>query len=105
MYNQRISSVFKVTYYNLQPVSINSLFKSDSEEGPWEKVFEKSDLVDSRHQGDPLPLKTFYFEAKNASFLKFKVINYSGYGGGLQYFNAKFTEDTSPKPPLTGEGR
>ena len=94
-----------MTYYNLQPVSINSLFKSDSEEGPWEKVFEKSDLVDSRHQGDPLPLKTFYFEAKNASFLKFTIISWYGNGGGLQYFNAEYTEDTSPKPPLTGKGR
>ena len=79
-------------------------FHSDSEEGPWEKVFEKTDLVDSRYQGDPLPMKTFYFEAKNASFITLKVIGSYGNGGGLQYFNAKYTEDTRPKPPLTGKG-
>ena len=77
---------------------------SDSEEGPWEKVFEKTDLVDSRHQGDPLPMKKYYFDAKNASFLKLKVIGYYGNGGGLQYFNAKYTEDTRPQPSLTGKG-
>ena len=80
-------------------------FHSDSEEGPWEKVFEKTDLVDSRHQGDPLPKKKYYFDAKNATFLKLKVIGYYGNGGGLQYFNAKYTEDIRPKPPLTGKGK
>ena len=66
-------------------------FNSDSEEGPWEKVFEKTDLDDSRQQKDPLPLQKYYFEAKNASFLTFKVISFYGGGGGLQYFNTKFT--------------
>ena len=49
-------------------------------------------------------MKKYYFDAKNASFLKFKVIGYYGHGGGLQYFNAKYTEETRPEPSLTGKG-
>ena len=79
-------------------------FYSDSEEGPWEKVFEKTDLVDSRYQGDPLPMKKYYFDAKNARFIKLLVIGFYGIGGGLQYFNSKYTEDTRPEPSLTGKG-
>ena len=47
----------------------------------------------------------FYFDAKKGRFLKFSIISWYGYGGGLQYFNAKYTEDTSSKPPVTGKGK
>ena len=49
-------------------------------------------------------MKKYYFDAKNARFIKLLVIGFYGNGGGLQYFNSKYTEDTRPEPSLTGKG-
>ena len=80
------------------------LCHSNDTDGQWEEVFQKADLIDSRHQGDPLPLKSYNFCAINTRYVKFQLTSWYGSGGGLQYFNAKYSEDTTTKPPLTGKG-
>ena len=59
-----------------------------SENGPWKQVLDKT-LEDSRNQNDPLPLQAFNFNSVTARYVKFKLLSYWGYGGGLQYFNVK----------------
>ena len=59
-----------------------------SENGPWQQVLDKT-LEDSRNQNDPLPLQAFNFNSVTARYVKFKLLSYWGYGGGLQYFNVK----------------
>ena len=54
---------------------------------PWTEVLDR-ELEDSRKSKDPLPLLTFPLEEEITSqFIKFKLVSWYGYGGGLQYFD------------------
>ena len=59
--------------------------------GPWSSVVHET-LEDSRDQDDPLPVLTFPLSSDikvTARFVKFNLISWYGYGGGLQYFHLK----------------
>ena len=59
--------------------------------GPWSTVMYEI-LEDSRDQADPLPVLTFPLSTHTevtARFVKFNLISWYGYGGGLQYFHLK----------------
>ena len=64
------------------------VFTSVNKGGPWTLVVHK-ELPDSRHQSDPLPVLSFRFSDRTARFVKFNLISWYGYGGGLQYFAVK----------------
>ena len=65
------------------------------EDGPWQEVIDQT-LVDGTNQENPLPLQTFYFNSVTARYVKFYVMSWYYWGGGLQYFNVKsFTEGRS----------
>ena len=59
--------------------------------GPWDQVVFET-LEDPREQTDPLPVLTFPFSSSSevsARFVKFNLISWYGWGGGLQYFSVK----------------
>lgn len=64
------------------------LYTSYSKEGPWTQVLE-SELEDSRHQADPLPLKIIALDAGEVSahFVKFQIMSWWGSRGGLHFFD------------------
>ena len=63
-----------------------SLFGSMSTYGPWQTILEKN-LEDPRQQNPP-PVKRLHFEkACNLRFLKFQLVEFWGYGGGLQHLS------------------
>ena len=67
------------------------VFTSSFKDGPWQMVVHKT-LQDSRAHADPLPVLSFPFSTYSeatARFVKFNLISWYGYGGGLQYFAVK----------------
>ena len=48
-----------------------------------------TELEDSRRQSDPLPLQVIGLDVGRvtAMFVKFELVSWWGYGGGLQYFD------------------
>ena len=62
------------------------LFGSMSTYGPWQTILEKN-LEDPRQQNPP-PVKRLLFEkACNLRYLKFQLVEFWGYGGGLQHLS------------------
>jgi len=62
---------------------------------PWTRVLETS-LEDSRRQQDPLPLQVLHLKERvKAQFIKFDLLEWYGYGGGLQYMDI-IREDGCP---------
>ena len=61
---------------------------SKHKDGPWNEVLHKV-LVDSRKQMDPLPLQSFTFAEKIGKYVKFELMSFYGFGGGLFYFHVK----------------
>ena len=61
------------------------VFVSKKENGPWEKVLEKT-LEDSTSDNHPYSVQHFQFSRKLALYIKFKVLSYYGKGGGLSHF-------------------
>ena len=60
---------------------------SATESGPWTKILETT-VEDSRQQTDPLPLQTFPLaKSASAQFVKFDLLEFYGFGGGLQYLS------------------
>ena len=56
-----------------------------SEAGPWTEVLDE-ELEDPRSQAAPLPLQTFSFPLTEARYIRFLLLSWYGYEGGLQYF-------------------
>ena len=62
---------------------------SDGESPKFKEVVHQT-LEDSRQQEDPLPVQTFSFPERKATWVHFETISYYGaHGGGLQYFAVK----------------
>ena len=61
---------------------------SESESGPWTQVLN-TQLEDSRQQQDPLPLQLIELDVEEvtAQFVKFELLSWWGFGGGLIYFD------------------
>ena len=53
--------------------------------GPWEEL-HVADLEDSRRQIPPPVQQIMFANPAVVSFIKFELLEYWGYGGGLQYF-------------------
>ena len=72
--------------YLLAPLCSSIAVGNDETE--LERVLTAS-LEDSRQDQDPLPLQQFALntEAKDKRFVQFKIEEWWGHGGGLQYFS------------------
>ena len=63
-----------------------------SAEGPWQTLLE-ANLEDSRQQRPP-PIKQLMFEnPQNVRFIKFELLEFLQFGGGLQYFEVLAKDD------------
>ena len=60
---------------------------SVTNDGPWQELLIK-DLEDSRHQKPPPLQRRRITNSAVVSFIKFELLEFYGYGGGLQYFAA-----------------
>ena len=56
-----------------------------TDNGPWEELLV-ADLEDSRQQNPPPVQQIMFANPAVVSFIKFELLEYWGYGGGLQYF-------------------
>ena len=56
--------------------------------GPWVEVLHKI-LPDTSYVSDPLPIMDFSIHPTEGRYVKFQLLTFHGYGGGLQYFAAK----------------
>ena len=73
---------------------------SSTKSGPWQELLV-ADLEDSRNQ-DPPPLQQLIFaNSAVVSFIKFELLEYYGYGGGLQHFVIEGGESTTTVYPGT----
>merc|ERR1719500_766134 len=72
---------------------------SESEDGPWKTVVGPFSLRDPRKENYN-QLYTYFFTPVKAKFVKFKMLSYYGFGGGLNYFMAS-KEDVNQED---GEG-
>ena len=74
-----------ITIYN---IFFNSrLYISLSSAGPWEQVLEYT-LENNFEQENPQPLQRIEMKSSfKAHFIKFELLSWWGYGGGLQYLN------------------
>ena len=64
-----------------------------SAEGPWQTLLE-ANLEDSRQQRRPPPIKQLMFEnPQNVRFIKFELLEFLQWGGGLQYFEVLAKDD------------
>ena len=76
------------------------VFLSDNSDGPWTQVVYQT-LEDSREQTDPLPVKRFFFEEREAHFVRFQQISSYGGGGGLQYFAVNLSGENKKSSHFT----
>ena len=58
---------------------------SATNNGPWQEL-HVADLEDSRHQNPPPVQQLMFPNSAVVSFVKFELLEFYGYGGGLQYF-------------------
>ena len=61
---------------------------SGSKTGPWDQVV-RAVLESPLEMPDPLPIQKFPFPTLSGRFVKFSLISWYQWGGGLQYFNVK----------------
>ena len=91
---QCVTKVTGVEMVNTVCCSIKS-FSIDlamSEDGPWTEGIKVEDLENNIDKDLPLPIQSFFFESHiPARFVRFTLLEYHFFGGGLQYLN-----------PLTG---
>ena len=74
-----------ITIYNIFFTS--RLYISLSSAGPWEQVLEYT-LENNFEQENPQPLQRIEMKSSfKAHFIKFELLSWWGYGGGLQYLN------------------
>ena len=65
----------------------------------WTEILDKT-LEDSRKTEDPLQLQWFPLENEVTSqFIKFELLTWWGWGGGLQYFDILRKGETAPLLP------
>ena len=58
--------------------------------GPWTEVLNKT-LADSRNFKDPLPVQKFSFDGETTRYVKFQMLSFYGFGGGLHYINMRYS--------------
>ena len=68
------------------------LGSANSADGPWQTLLE-ANLEDGRQQRPP-PIKQLMFEnPQNVRFIKFELLEFFQWGGGLQYFEVLAKDD------------
>ena len=66
---------------------------TNADKGPWQTLLE-ANLEDSRQQRRPPPIKQLMFEnPQNVRFIKFELLEFLQWGGGLQYFEVLAKDD------------
>ena len=96
----RITKIFMVNTHNgfmlKRATKEFKVFLSMNPNGPWTEVLNDELPNDSGVDCDVSP-KTFTIKHTNAKFVKFLLVSYWGYGGGLQYFTV-LDSDEEPTP-------
>ena len=67
---------------------------SATKSGPWQELLV-ADLKDTRHRKPPPLQQLIFANSAVVSFIKFELLEYYGYGGGLQYFAIEGGESTT----------
>ena len=81
----RLKNTHNRQYRDRSTKKFRLLGSPTSAEGPWQTLLE-ANLEDSRQQRPP-PIKQLMFEnPQNVRFIKFELLEFLQWGGGLQYF-------------------
>ena len=77
-----------ITAWHLPCTTLVEVSVSGSKTGPWDQVV-RAVLESPLEMPDPLPIQKFPFTTHSGRFVKFSLISWYQWGGGLQYFNVK----------------
>ena len=88
----RLKNIHNRQYRDRSTKKFRLLGSATSADGPWQTLLE-ANLEDSRQQRPP-PIKQLMFEnPQNVRFIKFELLEFLQWGGGLQYFEVLAKDD------------
>ena len=88
----RLKNTHNRQYGDRSTKKFRLLGSATSADGPWQTLLE-ANLEDSRKQRPP-PIKQLMFEnPQNVRFIKFELLEFLQWGGGLQYFEVLTKDD------------